>query len=209
MDDHWRCHPSAKLIERNTNMTMKMKLFSSRFVLTVAAGLAACGLQAQSISATGTLSETPGTGGNFDYTLTVANTGSIPIEGVWYGWTTSGNNLPSTPTVPASTSGWAAALFSSTSIQYQGNATDAIAAGKSETFTFDSTSTLTQLTTGTVGGVATGESVVYAGTIGFTGNSPGVSEVFTPTAVPEPSSLGLFAFGSFSLLAGGWRKLRR
>ena len=52
------------------------------------------------------------------------------------------------------------------------------------------------------------ESVAYAGTIGFTGNASGVSEEFTPTAVPEPSTFGLIIAGAIGFLGAGWRRLR-
>ena len=41
------------------------------------------------------------------------------------------------------------------------------------------------------------------------GSNPALTFGATVTAVPEPSSLGLFAMGGFGLLASGWRKLRR
>ena len=186
-----------------------MKTPSIRIVVTVAAALAAGHLQAQTVSATATLSDVPGTAGVFDYTLTVFNTGTAPIEGVWYGWLPGGNTLPSDPTAPGSLSAWSPTLSGGNSIMFQGNSSDAIGAGQSGIFTFDSTSTLAQMTSGTTGPGATGASVAFATTIGFTGNSPGVSAEFTPTAVPEPSTVGLFALGSAGMLARGWRKLRR
>src|ERR1039457_3392677 len=102
---------------------MKAKLISSRLVLTLVAGLAACGLQAQTsnVVATATLSDVPGTGGLFDYTLTVHNTGTGEIDAVWYAWIPGGNTSPTALTVPFSTSGWSATVSGSTSIQFQGS----------------------------------------------------------------------------------------
>jgi hypothetical protein len=183
----------TKIKERMPNM--KAKLNFSCFALVAAVGLAAGSLQAQ-VSATGTISGAL-VGGLYDYTLIVNNTGSVPIEGFWYGWTGSSNNLPSDPSSFASASGWSASLFFGTSIQFQGNAGDAIPVGGSGTFTFDSTSDPTAMTTPPVG-----ESVVYAGTIGFSVGEPS-SEQFDPTlsAVPEPSTFGLVIAGSLGLLA--------
>jgi hypothetical protein len=41
------------------------------------------------------------------------------------------------------------------------------------------------------------------------GSNPALTFGATIAAVPEPSSLGLFAMGGLGLLASGWRKLRR
>jgi hypothetical protein len=135
--------------------------------------------------------------------MQLENTGTIPIESLWYGWTTSGNNLPSSPMIAGNSLGWVNSL-SGNSIKYTGNSGDALAPNNSATFTFDSTSTPAQITAGT-----SGESVAYAGAIDFTQNSPGDSSaVFSPTlvATPEPSTLGLFAAGLLGLSAAGWRK---
>jgi PEP-CTERM motif len=172
----------------------------------VAASLAASSLQALpptgTISASATLSDVQ-VGSTYDYTLTLQNTGSLGIESFWYGWTTSGNNLPSNPTTPGNSLGWANTLDGN-SIKFTGNSSDALAPNSSATFTFDSTSTPAQMTAG-----AAGESVAYVGPIDFTQNSPGDSSaVFAPTAVPEPSTLGLLAIGMAGWSAAAWRKSR-
>jgi PEP-CTERM motif len=188
---------------------MNMKLNSLRFALIAAAcALAAGKVQAQTVNASATLSGVL-VSGTYDYTLTVHNTGSTALEGLWYGWIPGAFDLPSTPTTAASTSGWSASV-SGASIQFQGDGTDSIAAGGTGIFTFDSTSSPTAMTTGVNGGAPTGESVAYAGTIGFTGNSTGVSQEFTPTlaSVPEPSTTALIVTGTLGLFAAGRRKLR-
>lgn len=191
-------------------MNMKSLLNSSRLALAVAAGLAASCLQAAppppvaTISASATLSDVQ-VGSTYDYTLTLQNTGNIPIESLWYGWTTTGNNLPSSPSSAGNSLGWVNTLFGN-SIQYSGSAGTALAPNSSATFTFDSTSTPAEMTASPAG-----ESVAYAGGIQFNQNVPGVSSpVFSPTlvAVPEPSTLGLLAIGLAGWSAAGWRKLR-
>jgi hypothetical protein len=165
---------------------MKMKIC---FALTVAAGLAACHLQAQgTLSAAATIVETGTSGSAFEYSLTLTNTGSNPINAFWYGWTINSFNLPSVPTSIAGPTGWSGAAVGN-SIQYQNNTGSAIAPGGTGTFTFKSTSSLTAMTTGIHQGDPTGESVAYAtvsAMIACDQSDPGIaSNPFTPT-LPFP-----------------------
>lgn len=183
-------------------MNTKLLLISIRFALVVVAGFGVSSLRAQ--DATATLADVQN-GSTFSYTLTLRNTGTIPLEGLWYAWTTLGNNLPSIPTNPGNSLGWANTVVTN-SIQYQGNAGDALAPNSSAIFTFDSTSTPAQITT-----PPSGESVAYAGAIHFTQNVPGDSSpVFSPAlvAVPEPSIFGLFAIGLAGCSAAASRRVR-
>jgi hypothetical protein len=179
-----------------------IKLTSIRFALAVAGGLAASLVSSHAQSASATISGVE-VGSDWDYTISLKNTstGNIALEGFWYAWTTSGNNLSTTTTDQGNSLGWTSTVFNSTSIQYQGGAGDALAAGDSATFTFDSTETPAEITAG-----ASGESVVYTGTIGFTQGGPGgSSDVFSSTlvATPEPSSVALAAIGCVGLV---WTK---
>ncbi len=208
MSDFLVGHPNAYLILNRHAMNMKPLLISIRFALVVGAGLAASNLQALppggTISASATLSDVQ-VGSTYDYTLTLQNTGNIGIESLWYGWTTSGNNLPSDPTSAGNSLGWVSTLDGN-SIQYVGSAGTALAPNSSATFTFDSTSTPAEMTAGVAG-----ESVAYAGGIEFNQGVAGESSaVFAPalSAVPEPSTLGLLAMGLAGWSAARWRKWR-
>jgi hypothetical protein len=186
-------------------MTNQPKFKSIYLTLLAAAGFAASTVSSQAQNASATISGTAVAGG-YDYTITLDNTGGTSLEGFWYGWTTSGNNLPSDPSTAGSSLGWAPSFFGGNSIMFQGGAGSALAAGNTATFTFFDASTPAAITTS-----PSGESVVYTGTIGFTeGETGNSSPVFSPVLVssPEPSSIALLAFGSLGLLAGGWRKLR-
>jgi hypothetical protein len=184
-------------------MNSPFKSFTVGLVTT--AGLAVSAVSGHAQSATATISGVAGGGGVFDYTITLHNTGSTVLDGFWYAWTTSGNNLSAGITSPASALGWTdTAIEGNTSISWQGNSSDELAAGGSSTFTFDSTETPTQITAGT-----SGESVAYVGSIDFSQGSPGDSTgVFSPvlTTVPEPSSVGLVAAGMVGLLFRAVRK---
>jgi len=162
---------------------------------------ASCFILASSIissyaqSAVATISEVTGSGGNFDYTITLQNTGTLNLNSFWYGWTISGNNLPSNPSSAGNSLGWANVLDFN-SIQWQNTTgASALAPGQSATFTFVSTSTLSAITT-----PPSGASVAYTSDLvqfnqGIAGQS---TAVFSPTvaSVPEPSSLSILAMGS-------------
>jgi hypothetical protein len=60
--------------------------------------------------ATATISEVTDAGGNFDYTITLINTGTLDLNSFWYGWTQVGNNLPSDPSNAGNSLGWANVL---------------------------------------------------------------------------------------------------
>jgi hypothetical protein len=180
------------------------KLTTTCLVLATAAGLAASTISSYAQSATATISEVTGSGGAFDYTITLQNTGTLNLNSFWYGWTISGNNLPSNPSSAANSLGWANVLDFN-SIQWQNTtSSSALAPGQSATFTFVSTSTLSAITT-----PPSGESVAYTSdSIQFNQGIAGQSTpVFSPTiaSVPEPSTLSIMAMG-LAILAHSFRR---
>jgi len=186
-------------------MNRKNKFTSSCLALAVAAASIASSFTSYGQGASATISDTPVSGG-FDYTIVLLNTGSTNLNGFWYAWTDSGNNLTAAPSSPANTLGWGNSIFFNGSIQWQNSTGTALAPGDTGTFTFFSTSTPTEITT-----PPSGESVVYVHTIGFNQAMPGISSpVFSPTlvTVPEPSQVALLSLGSLGLLATSkrWRR---
>jgi hypothetical protein len=174
------------------------KLTLARLALAVAAGLTLTAASGLAQSATATISDVAAGGGVFDYTIILKNTGSQNLNSFWYGWTTSGNNLPSNPTAAGNSLSWANDLDGN-SIMWINSTGTALAPGQSGTFTFASTATPSAITT-----PPSGASVAYVNGIDFSQNVSGDSTgVFSPTlvAAPEPSSLGLLAAGL--LVMGG------
>ena len=156
----------------------------------VIAGLAMSAVSGNAQSASATISGVAVAGG-FDYTLTLDNTGTDNLQSFWYGWTQSGNNLPSNPSTVGDSLGWANVL-SGNSIMWGDSSDTPLAPGLSGTFTFFSTSTPTAITT-----PPSGESVAYVGSIDFSQAHRKIAPEYSPTFVttPEPSSIALLASG--------------
>jgi hypothetical protein len=175
------------------------------FLLTLAvAGVQCAGAASgHAQGAVATISDVAASGG-YDYTIILQNTGTTDLNGFWYGWTDSGNNLLSTPSSLGNNLNWGQTLFNNTSIQWQNSTGTALAPGDFGTFTFFSSSTPAAMTTPPVG-----ESVAYVNTIGFNeGIAGGSTPVFSPAlvATPEPSSVALLAFGVVGLVALRYRR---
>ena len=181
----------------------KLKLNSICLAFPVITGMALSVVSGHAQNASATIFDVP-TAGGYDYTITLNNTGSLSLQDFWYGWTQSGNNLPSNPSNLGSSAGWSGSLSGGNSVEWVGNAGSALAPGNSATFTFFSSSTPAAQTTSPAG-----DSVAYVNGIDFSQGSAGSSTpVFSPTlvAAPEPASVGFLTLGCLGLLAAGRRK---
>lgn len=144
--------------------------------------------------------------GGYDYTIILTDTGGTALNSFWYGWTTSGNNLPDVPSTAGNTLGWGNSV-SGNSIEWVNSSGTTLNNGQSGTFTFFSTASPTTITTS-----PSGESVAYVNGIDFSQGLSGHSTpVFSPTlvAAPEPSATMLLGAGVAGLLAAGWMGARK
>jgi hypothetical protein len=154
------------------------------------------------LAGTATIAATPD-GPNFDYTISLTNTGSSNIGTFWFAWTPPGmpneyDFLPSEPFSITQPNGWLgpASLGSpGYSIEYHNSTGSLIAPGQTATFGFTSPDSPTILQRTTFGFPNT-TSFIYAG-------SPevGATAQVNPAFVPEPSTYAQLALGFAGLLA--------
>jgi PEP-CTERM motif len=181
---------------------MKLNLIQVGFSLAVAAALDVSTLSsdAQQVLAIGTVTDVAGTGGNFDYTVTLDNTGAEAIQSFWMGWIPGAFDVAS-PSNAGNNLGWSSVLDGN-SVQYGGTAGSALAAGDSGTFTFDSTTTPAEIESvvnnagaSTVYGVDDPNQFDFS----LAGESAN-TETFDLQVVPEPSSFAFLAGGFIAFL---------
>lgn len=162
-------------------------------------------------SATATISNTPAGGGDFNYTLTLNNTGTTTIGTFWFSWIPGQDYMNSAPISTSPPAGWAANITHGAStdgyaIQWvaSSSASD-LAAGSSLSFSFESAVTPTEIA---------GDSPFFAqppeGTAFIYSGAPfsdaGVELV--AVSVPEPSVLGLLVVGALGVSFTGWRRMK-
>ena len=115
-------------------MNHKPKSSSILFTVLAAAGLLASVVSSHAQGAIATISGVPVSGG-FNYTILLTDTGSGNLNSFWYGWTTSGNNLPSIPSSATTSLGWNNTV-SGNSIKWVNSSGTALTPGNSGTFFF-------------------------------------------------------------------------
>lgn len=181
------------------------KFLSVSAALAVCAGLFSFAVNCQGQGAVATISGVAVTGG-YDYTILLTDSGTTSLNSFWYGWTSTGNNLPSTPSTLGNNLGWGQSVFGAHSIEWVNSTGTTLTPGQTGTFTFFSPDSPTTITTAPVGG-----SVAYVNGIDFSQGVAGDSTgAFYPTlvAAPEPSGMGLLGLGAAGLLAAGWMRVR-
>jgi hypothetical protein len=177
-------------------------MISIRILPVIAAALifAALSARAQDVEVSSSISDIAAAGGVFDYTLTLRNTGSEAIEGLWLGWALSSNPVfdVASPTDAGNNLSWAS-VVDGNSVQYGGSSSESfLAPSSSATFTFDSTSTPAEFMS-----QAAGQSVAYgvdASQFAIEDNSLHSVE-FAPTlvTVPEPSPISLLCVAALGI----------
>lgn len=182
---------------------MKLNLTPIGISLAIAAALGVSTLSshAQQVAATATFTDVAGTGGDFDYTVTLANTGTEAIQSFWMGWIPGAFDVAS-PTAAGNNLGWTSTVDGN-SVQYRGTAGTALGLGDSGTFTFDSTTTPTELASAmdnagasTVYGVDDPNQLSFS----LAGESANTETFDLVQTVPEPSSFAFFAAGLIAFL---------
>lgn len=161
------------------------------------------------LEATATISAIPD-GANFDYTITLTNTGDSDIGTFWFAWTPPDmpaeyDFLPSAPFAINQPTGWfgnSSAGFPGYSIEYYNYTGSLIAPGDTGVFQFSSPDSPSTLQESTFGFPNT-TSFIYA-------DQPEVGDTarVDPVFVPEPSTYSLLAISSAGLLALLYRRRR-
>jgi len=147
--------------------------------------------------------------GLYDYTITLNNTGTVPIGTFWYAWIPGQFYLPSNPSSVTAPTGWSFSTPSSGgsySIEYTASSSlYDLAPGANLSFEFASTDTP---------GTLAGDSTAYPGTpIGTSflyeaGAFSDAGKQFVVQSVPEPSAMSFLGAGFLVLAFAGHRKLR-
>ena len=187
----------------NKHENMNKKIITLILVAVIAASTA----YAQGEIGTAQLSWAQNGGSFYAYSITLNNTGSVPIGTFWYAWTPGELFLPSYPLSERVPTGWVAFVEGNYSIEYVADSGYALGAGSSLDFGFNSTDTPTALAGdfSSYPGTPIGTSYIYSGKPDvFGGSDPGYE--FVVESVPEPSVLGLLTVGFLGLASACRRK---
>jgi hypothetical protein len=173
---------------------------SQATVAATAAALLATAASAAGLDATATYTDTRLSNGEYQYDLTLKNTGTTTIGTYWFAWIPGAGFLSAKPTDVMSPTGWTEKLTAKDgAIQWTTHGS--LLPGASLTgFSFDSTETPSQLAGVFAGpGLGAGDPVttsyVY---IAAPLKDPGhqfVTVSATPVGAPEPATLGLLSLG--------------
>jgi len=167
--------------------------------------LAAAPAWAANPTATATYTDSLLSSGEYQYTITLNNTGAGPIGVYWFSWVPGAGFLSAQPTDVMSPSGWTDQLTNNgAAIMWMSSSSSLAGGSKLTGFSFDSTETPAQLA-GTFMGMGTGAgdpittSYVYAtlpnpinlDTLTADGTRLVTTAASAPMGVPEPATLGL------------------
>ncbi len=162
------------------------------------------------LTATATITETPA-GSDYNYAITLQNTGTTTVGTFWYAWIPGANYLTTPPLSVTSPSGWSEQVTHDFAgdgygVEWTANSSASyITAGSSLPFSFESADTPTSVMglSAIYPTTPTGTSFVYSqGAFSDSGYQ------FVVAAVPEPSPLILVA-GAFATALGVCHMRRR
>jgi hypothetical protein len=194
---------------------MIIRLFAHLTTLAIVGLFTALAANAAEIG-TATISSTQISPGNFQYTLTLNDTGTTKLGTFWFAWIPGDNFMPVGPTGIASPAGWRAIITTGgpsngSAIQWTAQTpADDLAAGSSLSgFSFDSTLTLAQLESPSAGNPAdpVATAVVYSGTPFSDAGFRLVAQPAAAAATPEPSNFILSALGIGAFAVGLKRRI--
>lgn len=187
-----------------------------RFLIaTVVSAVGAVPAWAANPTATASYTDTPLGGGEFQYNLTLNNTGTSPIGVFWFSWVPGAGFLSAQPMNVMSPSGWSDQLTNNgAAIMWMTSSSWLAGGGKLTGFSFDSTETPAQLAGSFMGtGVGAGDpittSFVYKQlpnpitlqSLSSEGTGLVAMAAGSPThGVPEPATLGLLGLGFAGVL---------
>jgi hypothetical protein len=167
---------------------------------TAASALGAVPAWAANPAATASYTDTLISPGEYQYNISLNNTGAGPIGVYWFSWVPGAGFLSATPTNVMSPSGWTDQITNGgAAIMWTSSSSPLAGGGKLAGFSFDSTETPAQLA-GTLMGDPITTSYVYAqlptpltlDTLTTEGTRFVTAAGSTPTrGVPEPATLGL------------------
>jgi hypothetical protein len=161
------------------------------------------------ISASATMTATPN-GANWDYDITLHNTGSVNIETFWFAWIPGYDYLPSSPTVTGTPTSWTTFIenlpnTNRYSIEFYdtGTSNPLTSGNSSSAFQFTSPDSPTTLQGSGTFGLPDTYSYIYSGP----GESGSLNTIFQIpiTTVPEPASFVLAGLGGLAGLMA-WRR---
>lgn len=151
------------------------------------------------LTGTATYTSSPD-GANYDYSLTLKNTGTTPIKTFWFSWIPSLSFLPSVPNSASAPTGWTAQIVQDT----YGNSIDFNTAGAGLNpgdsiggFAFNTVDTPADMAgvDQYFGAYRVGTSYIYGTTVNPNDVLPPSGGIFIANAapVPEPGVIGLVA----------------
>jgi hypothetical protein len=184
-------------------MTKRRFLFLTGAVVGIATGAFATQSRAAE-TASATISSTSLGGGEFQYNLNLTDTGTTNIGTYWFSWIPGVDYMEAKPTNITFPAGWSDNITGSdnasdgNAIQYLAGTGSALTPGNTDSFSFDSTETLSQLLGASSYGNKAPETTAFI----YSGApfSDGGFEFTANAVVPEPATIGLVTAGAVGLL---------
>jgi len=167
-------------------------------------------------TATASYSATLISPGEYQYDITLNNTGAVPIGVYWFSWVPGAGFLSATPTNVMSPSGWMEQLTNNgAAIMWMTSSSWLAGGGRLTGFSFDSTETPAQLA-GTFMGMGPRDPITTSYVYTQLPNpltlntltADGTPFVTAARAVPEPATIGLLGLGIAGMVLTR-RKMKR